>query len=233
MRRIVVLAFAATWLIGLSGRAPAAEQNKPQAKPHPHAVQLFDGKSLHGWGFFLVDPDAKMEDVWSVRDGILICRGQPHGYLATEKEFKNFQLLLQWRWAPGKKPGNSGVLLRVSGEKKMLPNCTEAQLKSGDAGDMYGFQGFQIDGDPARKKQIAGHQLGGDMIALSKIQGAEHEPGQWNQYRILVQDDKITLFVNDKLVNRAHGCDVHPGKIALQSEGGEIHFKNITLTPLD
>ncbi|HID22406.1 MAG TPA: hypothetical protein EYP14_08390, partial [Planctomycetaceae bacterium] len=35
------------------------------------AVDLFNGKSLEGWTYYLVDPNAKMEDVWSVRDGIL------------------------------------------------------------------------------------------------------------------------------------------------------------------
>lgn len=54
------------------------------------SVDLFDGKSLDGWEYCLVKPDVKMDDVWSVRDGALVCKGQPMGCLATKKEFTNF-----------------------------------------------------------------------------------------------------------------------------------------------
>ena len=112
-------------------------------------VKLFDGKSLSGWEYFLVDGDAKMEDVWSVEEGILVCKGEPGGYLCTKKNYESYRLVVEWRWP--EKPGNSGVLMRITGEPTMLPNCVEAQLKSGSAGDMYGFQGFKIDGDKDRK----------------------------------------------------------------------------------
>ncbi len=43
---------------------------------------------------------------------------------------------------------------------------------------------------------------------------------------------KISLKVNGKKVNEAHGCDVRCGKIGFQSEGGEIHFRKITISPV-
>ncbi|NOX56145.1 MAG: DUF1080 domain-containing protein [Planctomycetes bacterium] len=196
------------------------------------AINLFDGKSLDGWTYYLVDPNAKMEDVWSVRDGILICKGEPQGYLATERKFKNFRLIVEWRWAPGKKPGNSGVLMRMTGKPQMLPKCVEAQLKSGSAGDIWAFHGFQLRGDPDRMKTITGHKLGGDMVGVTKKQPAENEPGQWNRYEITLNGGTLTLVVNGKEVNRAVGCDVVAGPIALQSEGGEIHFRTVRLIPL-
>jgi hypothetical protein len=195
-------------------------------------VELFNGESLGGWTFFLVDEGAKMEDVWSVKDGILICKGEPHGFLATEKCYQDFNLVVEWRWAPGKEPGNSGVLMRITGDEMMLPNCVEAQLASGNAGDMYGFQGFKIDGPADRKSETKGHKLGGDLTGLKKLEGAEKEPGEWNRYEITANGDKIVLKVNGKKVNEANGCDVRCGKIGLQSEGGEIHFRKVTLKPV-
>lgn len=226
MRHLVTFSAALLLAVLISTTAAAADK---EGEPCP----LFDGKSLAGWDYFLVDSDVKMEDVWSVRDGLLICKGEPHGYLATKKDFGNFKLVVEWRWAPGKKPGNSGVLMRITGEKMMLPNCVEAQLAHNNAGDMYGFQGFKIDGDPARKKEVSGHKLGGDLTGLTKIAGAEKPAGEWNKYEITAAGDKITLIVNGKKVNEATGCDVGPGKIALQSEGGEIHFRTICVIPLD
>ena len=202
------------------------------AKPASGEQALFDGKSLSGWTFFLVDPKAKMADVWSVREGLLICKGEPMGYLATKKKFKNFKLVVEWRWAPGKEPGNSGVLMRITGKPTMLPRCVEAQLKSGSAGDMYGFQGFKIDGDKARRRDIPKHKLAGFLRALSKIKGNEKKPGEWNRYEITAQDGKITLVVNGKKVNEATGCDITAGQIGLQSEGGEVHFRKVSLLKL-
>ena len=192
-------------------------------------VKLFNGEDLSGWEHFLVDENAKMEDVWSVEDGILVCQGKPGGYLCTENTYESFKLTVEWRW-PGE-PSNSGVLLRITGEPTMLPNCVEAQLQSGNAGDMYGFQGFKIDGDQARRFDAP--EVAGGLCGLKKIEANENEPGEWNKYEITVDGDKITLVVNDKTVNEATGCDVRPGKIGLQSEGGVIHFRTVTLTPLE
>ena len=187
-------------------------------------VQLFNGRDLSGWEFFLDEDGARMEDVWSVEDGILACTGDPRGYLYTEEAYESFRLVVEWRW-PGE-PGNSGVLLRVTPEAVMLPNCVEAQLRSGSAGDMYGFQGFRIGGDPERLSEIS---IG---WSLSKIQGNENPPGEWNRYEITADGDRITLYLNGTRVNEATGCEVRPGRIGLQSEGGVIHFRTVSLLPL-
>ena len=226
MRRIVTPLLVLSLLVCAASIASAADKGSK-------ACNLFNGKCLDGWGGFLVESDAKMEDVWSVKDGILICKGEPHGYLCTEKEFDNFKLVVEWRWAPGKKPGNSGVLMRITGDEMMLPNCVEAQLANQSAGDMYGFQGFKIDGDAARKKTVVGHKLGGDFVGLTKTAGNEKKPGEWNKYEITADGGTITLKVNGKELNQATGCDTQAGKIGLQSEGGEIHFRTVRLIPLD
>ena len=195
-------------------------------------IDLFDGKSLAGWEHYLVEPDVKMTEVWSVVDGLLICKGEPMGYLATKKEFTNFKLVVQWRWAPGKPAGNSGVLLRITGEPRALPKCAEAQLKAGSAGDIYGFHGFQVKGDAARALSKEGEMIG-KLSGVTKIKGNEKEPGEWNKYEITLNGGNLTLIVNGEKVNEATDCDVVAGKIGLQSEGGEVHFRTVRLTPLD
>lgn len=194
-------------------------------------IALFNGKDLKGWGHFLVEPDVKMTDVWSVRDGLLVCKGEPMGYIATKKKYTDFRLIVEWRWAPGKPAGNSGVLMRITGKPKALPKCTEAQLKSGSAGDIYGFHGFQVKGD-ADRFRTADKELTGKLTGVSKIKGNEKEPGQWNTYDITLKGGDLTLIVNGEKVNEAHGLDIIPGKIGLQSEGGEIHFRTVKLFPL-
>jgi hypothetical protein len=193
--------------------------------PFTQEIRLFNGKDLSGWKFFLVDEDAEMEDVWSVEDGILVCQGEPNGYLYTESDYESFKLVVEWRWP--EEPGNSGVLMRIDPEPTMLPSSVEAQLRSGNAGDMYGFLGFRIGGDEDRLSEI-----GVPGWRLARIAGNENEPGEWNRYEITADGDKITVILNGELVNEATGCDVRPGRIGLQSEGGVVHFRTVTLTPL-
>ena len=195
-------------------------------------LDLFNGRSLSGWKATSAKPDVRMEDVWSVRDGMIVCKGEPLGFIESDREFTNFRLVVEWRWAPGQQPGNSGVFLRVNGDRKPLPRCIECQLKSGDAGAVYGFRGMSIDGDKARlvKKNVP--DLGGDFLGVKKMFPNENPPGQWNRYDITLDGGKLTVKVNGLLVNEVQNCDLPPGPIGLQSEGGEIHFRKVRLTPL-
>ena len=132
---------------------------------------LFNGKDLSNWQAVSAKPGISKEDVWSVRDGLIICKGDPIGFIQTDTRYTNYKLMVEWRWAPGKAPGNSGIFLRINGEPRPLPRCMECQLKSGDAGDVYAFHGMKIDGDPARRKEVKNHELGGDFVGFKKIAG--------------------------------------------------------------
>ena len=197
------------------------------------AIELFNGKNLKGWTHFLVDKKVKKKDVWSVKDGVLVCKGDPLGYLQTKESFESFRLQLDWRWAPGGEPGNSGVLLRIEGEaKSILPKCVEVQLKSGSAGDVWAFYGTKASGPEDRAKVVKDHELLGDFVGVAKMKAAEKKPGEWNSYDITLKGGTLTVKVNGELVNEASGLDVVAGPIGMQSEGGEIHFRNVKLTPI-
>ncbi len=195
--------------------------------PAPGEKRLFNGKDLSG--LEAVVPDAAKagitpESVWSVQDGVLICKGDPPGYIRTKDKYTNFILRLQWRFSPvTKKAGNSGVLFRMSGEDKVWPKSLEAQLMSTNAGDFYGIGGFKYVGDPARTK---------DRFT-GKTHGAERPVGEWNEYEIIVNKGDVILYVNGEELNHATGAEETPGFICLQSEGAEIHFRDIRIVPLD
>ena len=202
------------------------------AQNHKETINLFDGKSLNGWEYYLVESDVEMDDVWRVEDDLLICKGEPMGYLATEMKFTNFKLVVEWRWAPGKEAGNSGVLMRITGDPQALPRCTEAQLKHGSAGDIYGFHGFPVSGDKDRFISSEA-ELTGKLTGVSKIKDNENKPGEWNTYEIYMLKGNLTLYVNGEKVNEAHGLEEVAGKIGLQSEGGEIQFRTVKIISLD
>jgi len=197
------------------------------------SVQLFNGQNLRGWHAYLSKHGVTKRDVWSVQDGLLVCKGDPMGYMYTAQQFESFKLAVEWRWAPGKEAGNNGVLMRINGEPRPLPRCLEAQLQSGNAGDLYGFHGMAIDGDAARKIERDGGTLAGQFRGVKKIEGNENPVGEWNRYEIILDGEKLTVSVNGKKVNEAIGCEVLSGPLGLQSEGGEIHFRKIDLTPIE
>src|SRR3954468_12272147 len=65
---------------------------------------LFNGKDLTGWVNVNTDPDT-----WSVRDGMLVCKGKPIGVMRSDKQYENFVLHVEWmHMEPG---GNSGVFI--------------------------------------------------------------------------------------------------------------------------
>lgn len=192
-------------------------------QPAPREISLFNGKDLTGWSAFLKD-GAGMEDVWSVDDqGVLICKGSPAGYIYTDQEYKNYVLRLEWRFNPKtKKAGNSGVLLRQIGEHKVWPKSLEAQLQSGQAGDFWMIGNFPAKGNAERTR---GRNT-------KRTHTNENPVGKWNQYEITVHRGLCILKVNGQILNEAVEVQEVPGRIALQSEGVEIQFRNIWLRPL-
>ena len=207
------------WLIGLSIIACAATIARAAEE-----VALFNGKDLTGWTFHLRDPNAKMEDVWSIADGVLCCTGKPVGYLRTEKEYTDYILKLQWRWPEGGKPGNNGVLLRIVGEDVVWPKSVEAQLAHQHAGDIFTIHEFPLKGDPERTR--------GRYTAKMKPSN-EKPQGQWNDYEIILKGGDLELKVNGETQNTASEVEQVPGTIGLQSEGAPIEYRNIRLIPLD
>jgi len=181
-------------------------------------VTLFNGKNLDGWEPFLKDASADPSTVWSAKDGVLRCEGNPFGYIRTTEAYSNYNLHVEWRWA--EKPTNSGVLLHITGPNKIWPQCIEAQLQNQNAGDFIAIGGSSFAEKKAKNRVPKLHDTN------------EKEAGQWNSYDITCKADTITLVVNGLLQNTATKTSLTSGPIALQSEGSPIEFRNVTLTPL-
>jgi hypothetical protein len=196
------------------------------------AIELFDGKTLSGWSYVLADPQVKMEQVWSVQDGILTCQGTPVGFIYKGPEVTSFRLVVEYRWPPGSEPSNSGIFSRIGRPMKAIPPAIECQLKHDSAGDVLGLQGKTIAARQPRFFSVSKHPLAGDIAGVTKTADAENPPGQWNRVEILAQGPRYSVSMNGKLINTAEGVEVVAGPIGLQSEGGVIQFRRATLTIL-
>jgi len=196
-------------------------------------VPLFDGQTLSGWKATVkADKDGKVadpKDTWSVKDGAIVCTGKPNGYLATEKEYADYVLKLKWRYPADAKAGNSGVLIHVQKDDKVWPVSIEAQLRSGRAGDIWlqTAEEVKLTIDPARFD--ANDKTKRHYFRVPKDEAVEKAFGEWNEYEITCKGGDVSLAVNGKVVNAGTNGNLRAGRIALQSEGTEIHFKDITI----
>jgi len=197
-------------------------------------ITLFEKKNLADWDFYVDKEGVKVEEVFSFSDdGRLLCKGQPFGYLATKESYKNFKFTVEWCWAEGVRPTNSGIFLKITEQPKgaFLPKTVEVQLQRGSAGDIWGFHGRTLTGPASRIKNNDNPTIG-KFSGTTKLLDAEKVPGQWNAMEILCTDDIIVVIVNGKIVNWVTGAEPIEGRIGFQSEGGPIEFRNAVLTVL-
>jgi hypothetical protein len=229
MRSLLLIPLIA--LLGIVLDTPAQSAERTGDQRALITSQTASGE-LSGWKSFHEDAKARTGDVWKLTDdGVLVCKGAPKGYLYTEKDHLDFVLELEWRWPPGKKSGNGGVLIRMTGDHKIWPRSLEAQANAGQAGDFWGLLGYPLDGPKERKKTVQHPQLG-TLTNLAKLKPVEKPAGEWNRYKIVADGGVVTLVINGQDVNRATGCELVPGKICLTAEGDEIHFRNVRLRPI-
>ncbi len=224
-------------------------------------TQLFNGKDLSGWSMDIpahdkAGPEDKVDiengiitinthkakwwhsiPSFIVRDGLLVSLGQPGGHLVTDKEFSDYELVVEYRFS--KTPGNCGVLVHASTPRrlyKMFPQSVEVQMMHANAGDFWCIgENIEVPNMEARRPRREGQKFGGDSKdarRIVKLVDGERPLGEWNTMKIVCKSDQIIVHVNGKLVNHGFNSTATSGKIALQAEGSEVEFRKVELTPL-
>ena len=210
-------ALGASLLLTAVALAPPPDACAGKAISGPRKpIELFNGKDLSGWTV-VGDPGKDATGTWSVKDGVIVCAGKPRGYLRTDAVYKNYRLRLQWRWTD--KPANSGVFLHGSTADKIWPHCYEAQLQAGNAGELRVNGGSQFHKDSKPEER-----------SMPKLAESNERPaGEWNDYDIVCRGGTVTLAVNGLRQNVLEHATLTSGWIGLQSEGGAIEFRALTL----
>jgi hypothetical protein len=232
MKTIFALLFA-TSLTGCSSLCCLKGQGSA-----PAAVSLFNGKDLSGWHADVpaADGNPGLEPSFVARDGLLVSRGSPEGHLITDAVFRDYRLVVEYRW-PGE-PGNCGILVHSSTPRRlygMFPQSIECQLHVGNAGDFWCIgEDIRVPNMEARRGPEANWGVDGDKARriLNLTDGSEHAPGEWNEMVIECRGRSIDIWVNRDHVNDGTDCTTDHGQIALQAEGAACEFRKLELTPL-
>jgi hypothetical protein len=189
-------------------------------------VTLFNGKDLSGWHNVNCAPET-----WTVKDGIIVCTGKPTGLLRSDKQYENYVLELEWKHL--KQNGNAGLFVHSAA----VPAPGQPFTKSIEVQVML-----------MEKPHPQGHYTGqGDIFSIHGAKFAPDRPhpagwerclpseertkpaGEWNHYKVVCQDGSIKLHVNGKEVSGGTKCNPRKGYIMLESEGSEVHFRNIRI----
>ena len=67
---------------------------------------------------------------------------------------------------------------------------------------------------------------------LNLTDGSEKPLGQWNTMVVEAVGRSVRVWVNGDLVNDGTDATADHGRIALQSEGAEVEFRKVVLTPI-
>ena len=200
---------------------------------------IFNGKDLTGWHADIPEADDKpdLPPSFSVRDGILVSHGSPLGHLITDESFRDYKLVVEWRWPS--KPGNCGVLVHASEPRmlyKMFPRSIECQLHVGNAGDFWCIgENLSVPDMEKRRngpKEKWGGNEGDSRRILNLTEGSERPVGEWNLMEIECRGNSIDIWVNGEHVNNGYDCTTDHGQIAIQAEGAPCLFRRLELLPL-
>ena len=208
----------------------AAEPTPPEG-----FTPLFDGKTLAGWhGMPHFDPyklaampesdrqkqiaqwteDANKH--WSIHNGELVNDGNG-AYLTSDKEFGDFEFHLEYKTVA---KADSGIYLRATPQVQIWDSTKEGG--KWDLGADKGSGGLWNN---------AKGSSGKDPLVL-----ADKPFGEWNTVRILMVGERVTVYLNDKLVVDFARLEnfwdkskplMAKGPVQLQTHGGEIRWRNM------
>ncbi|WAC14412.1 3-keto-disaccharide hydrolase [Dyadobacter pollutisoli] len=207
-------------------------------KSHSQTKDLLNGKDLKGWHVDVpeMDKDPTVKSPFLIRNGLLVSMGTPGGHLITDAEYQNFRLTFQYRFAG--KPGNCGALVFVSTSRalyEMFPKSIEIQMMNQNAGDFWCIQ-EDITVPDMEKRRGPKEKWGVNGDKLRRIpnltDGTEKPLGEWNSMKIECLKNSIKVWLNGELVNYGYNATAEKGQIALQSEGSEVEFKEVKVTPI-
>ncbi|MEO6001277.1 MAG: DUF1080 domain-containing protein [Chitinophagaceae bacterium] len=199
------------------------------------STALFNGKNLDGWYVFLKDKlvDEDPDSTFAVKDEMIHASGKDFGYISTKNSYKNFHLSLDFKWGEKKHPPrenakrDGGILYYFTDgvPDHVWPRSIEFQIQEGDCGDFWLVDSTSLTVKGKRYLPTKNQQV-------VKFADNEKPSGQWNTVEVIANNGKCTHIINGVVVNEGEDANVREGKIALQSEGAEIYYRNIRIEKL-
>jgi hypothetical protein len=199
------------------------------------------------------------ETTWSEADGIIACTGKPIGGARSQKQYTNFEMVVEWMHETH--AGNSGVFLwcpesaftdlkpgslpRSGIEVQVLDLGYEEnwETSKGSPSNWFTSHGDVFPVGASKMKAFTPmitHAAGDETYTVGSPDSARSFPtkslvrkhGEWNHYYIRAINGEVRLWVNGEEVNGGNECSPATGYLALEAEGAPIQFRNLRIREL-
>ena len=231
---IVGVVIVATSACATSNGAPVNQRmNELSAAERQDGWKLlFDGSTTNGWRNYRKQT---MSPGWTVVNGLLTRSAENAGDIITDEQYRNFDLVLDWRIAEG---GNSGVFYRATQEGDYIwQSAPEMQI---------------LDDARHADGKLPVTSAGSNFALLEAPRGVVHPAGEWNTARLVVNGNHVEHWLNgQKLLEYELGSaawkdlvakskfntmplygKASEGYIGLQDHGDKVEFRTIRIKVL-
>ena len=195
-------------------------------------VSIFNGRDLTGWkglvqnpiarskmdGEKLIEAQQKADEVmradWTVQDGCLTYVGHGYDNICTVKDYKDFEMYVDWRLDPNGKEPDAGIYLRGTPQVQIWDIARTNVGAQVGSGGLYNNQ----------------------KNRSTPTEVADNKLGEWNNFYIKLVGDKVTVLLNGvKVVDNVTmenywdrsqplpACD----QIEMQAHGSLVNFRDI------
>jgi hypothetical protein len=196
-------------------------------------VLLWDGKTNTGWHSY--NKQGFPQSGWEIKDGTLTVlppqEAKSGGDIITDKTYKNFELIVDFRYTPG---ANSGIKYFIDGKSNV--GCE--------------YQVLDDKLHPDAKLGINGNRtMAGLYDLIPPKNKKDNGPDQWNTAKIIVKGNHVEHWLNGQMtVSYERGNEAWrtlvatskfkdfkgfgeatEGHILLQDHGNKVSYKNIKI----
>ena len=157
-------------------------------------ISIFNGENLDGWKGLVMNPikraemtkkqlaaaqteaDKEAAESWIVENGELIFTGKGQN-LCTEKQYANFEMLVDWKLYPGPEP-DGGIYLRGSPQVQIWDTSRVNVGAEVGSGGLYNNK----------------------LYPDKPLRVADQKVGEWNSFRIKMIGERVYVWLNGELV---------------------------------
>jgi hypothetical protein len=199
-------------------------------------LSIFNGKNLDGWKGLVENPikrakmsakelaaaqkkaDAVAKTGWIVEDGILLFTGKGDN-LCTEKQYGDFEMLVDWKLYPGPEP-DAGIYLRGTPQVQIWDTARVNVGAQVGSGGLYNNQK-----NPSKPLKVADQKV-----------------GEWNTFRIRMVGERVSVWLNGELVTDNvilenywdRSQPIFPiEQIELQAHGSKVAYRDIFIKEIE
>ncbi|MDD2931783.1 MAG: DUF1080 domain-containing protein [Fermentimonas sp.] len=199
-------------------------------------VSLFNGKNLDGWKGLVANPikraemsekeltaaqvkaDKQMALDWKVENGLIVFDGKGYDNLCTEKQYGDFEMLVDWKLYPGPEP-DAGIYLRGTPQVQMWDTARVDVGAQVGSGGLYNNQTHRS----------------------TPLKLADQKVGEWNSFLIRMVGERVSVWLNGELVTDNvvlenywdRSKPIFPvEQIELQAHGSKVAYRDIYIKEL-